>query len=57
MGIRGGGVVLYMNDNLESVELCMGIDEELTESLRLRVKGKEGEGDIVVGVCCLLQAT
>ena len=27
------------------------MDEELTESLRFRVKGKAGEGDIVVGFC------
>jgi len=29
----------------------VGIDEELTESLWVRVKGMAGERDIVVGIC------
>lgn len=50
-GKRGGGVALYINDQRESMELHLGIDEEMTESLRVRVKGKAGEGDIRVGAC------
>lgn len=34
--------------NLES----MGIDEEVTESLWVRIKGKARESDIIVRVCC-----
>ena len=33
------------------MELCLEMDEELTESLWVRIKGKAGTGDIVVGVC------
>ena len=50
-GRRRGSVVLYIKNQLESMELHLGIDEELTESLWVRVKGKAGKGDIVVGVC------
>ena len=40
-GRKGGGVALYINDHLESMELYLGMDEELTKSLWVRVKGKE----------------
>ena len=30
--------------------LCLGMDEELTESLSVRIKGRVGTGDIMVGV-------
>lgn len=46
----GGSVALYINDQLQLMKLHVGMDEELTESLRFRVKGKAG-GDIVVGFC------
>ena len=36
------------------MELHLGIDKELTESLWVRVKGKAGEGDTVVGACYIL---
>lgn len=48
---EGEGVCLYCNDHLESVELHLGVDKELTESLCIRVKGRAGEGDSG----CLLQ--
>jgi len=32
-GRRGGDVALYLKDQLECVELCLGLDEELKESL------------------------
>ena len=48
---RGGSAALLINNQLESMELHLGIDEELTERLWVRVKGKAEEGDIVVGVC------
>ena len=50
-GRRGEGVSLYVSDPLECMELHLGMDEELTESLRVRIKGRAGTGDIIVGVC------
>jgi len=50
-GRRGGSVALCANDQLECVELCLGMDEELTESLWVRIKGRAGTGDIIVRVC------
>ncbi|GAB0209401.1 hypothetical protein GRJ2_003405800 [Grus japonensis] len=50
-GRQGGGVALYINDQLECMELHLGMDEELTESLWVRIKGRAGAGDIIVGVC------
>ncbi|GAB0206600.1 mitochondrial enolase superfamily member 1 [Grus japonensis] len=50
-GRRGGGVTLYVNDQLECMELHLGMEEELTESLWVRIKGSAGTGDIIVGVC------
>ncbi|GAB0178597.1 hypothetical protein GRJ2_000325000 [Grus japonensis] len=50
-GRRGGGVTLYINDQLECMELHLGMDEEPTESLWVRIKGRAGAGDIIVGVC------
>ena len=51
MGGRGGDVVLYINDYLESMEFHLGIDKELTEILWVRVKGKAKEVDTVVRLC------
>ncbi|GAB0181616.1 annexin A13 [Grus japonensis] len=50
-GRRGGGVTLYVNHQLECMELHLGMDEELTESLWVRIKGRTGTGDIITGVC------
>ncbi|GAB0176173.1 calcium-independent phospholipase A2-gamma [Grus japonensis] len=50
-GRRGGGVALYVNDQLECMELHLGMDEEPTESLWVRIKGRAGAGDIIAGVC------
>ena len=33
------------------MELHLGMDEELTKSLRVRIKGRAGTGDIIVEVC------
>jgi len=54
-GKRGGGVALCVNDQLECIQLRSGVDEEPTKSLRVRIKGRAGIGDIIVGG--LLQAT
>ncbi|GAB0182786.1 hypothetical protein GRJ2_000743900 [Grus japonensis] len=50
-GRRGGGIALYTNDQLECMELRLGMDEEPTESLWVRIKGRTGAGDIIAGVC------
>ncbi|GAB0175990.1 hypothetical protein GRJ2_000064200 [Grus japonensis] len=39
-GRRGAGVTLCISDQLECMELHLGIDEELTESLWVRIKGR-----------------
>jgi len=33
------------------MELCLGLDEEPTESLWVKIKSRAGTGDITVGVC------
>ncbi|GAB0175856.1 hypothetical protein GRJ2_000050800 [Grus japonensis] len=50
-GRQGGGIVLYINDHLECMELHLGKDEEPTESLWVRIKGSTGAVDIIVEVC------
>ncbi|GAB0175756.1 hypothetical protein GRJ2_000040800 [Grus japonensis] len=50
-GRQGGGVALYVNEQLECMELHLGMDEEPTESLWVRIKGSAGTGDIIAGVC------
>jgi len=47
---RGGGVALYVREQLECIELCLGVDEERVESLWVRIKGQPHMGDIIVGV-------
>ena len=50
-GRRGGGVAIYVRDRLESMELCLGSGDQLTESLWVRVKGRTAMGDITVEIC------
>jgi len=47
---RGGGVALYMREQLECIELGLGANEERVESLWVRNKGQAHMGDITVGV-------
>jgi len=49
-GRQGVGVTLYVKDQLECTELCLGVDEEPTESLWVKTKGRAGTGDFTVGV-------
>ncbi|GAB0204502.1 hypothetical protein GRJ2_002915800 [Grus japonensis] len=44
-------IALYVDDQLECMELHLGMDEEPTESLWARIKGRAGAGDIIAGVC------
>ena len=50
-GRQGGGIALYVSEQLECMELYLGMDEELKESLWVRITGRAGTGDIIVGVC------
>ncbi|PKU39374.1 rna-directed dna polymerase from mobile element jockey-like [Limosa lapponica baueri] len=50
-GRRGGDVSLYVNDQLGCMKLCLGMDEEPTESLWARIKWRAGTDDITAGVC------
>jgi len=36
------------------MELCLGVDEELSKSLWVRIKGRAETSDIIAGVCCRL---
>ena len=44
-----GGVSLDVREQLECVEICLGMDEEPTESLWVRIKEKTVKGDTVGG--------
>jgi len=48
---RGDRVTLCVKDQLECMELCLGLDGEPTESLWVKIKGRAGTGNITVGVC------
>ncbi|GAB0203861.1 thrombospondin-4 [Grus japonensis] len=48
---EGVGIALYISDQLECMELHLGMDEDPTESLWVRIKGSAGAGDIIAGVC------
>ena len=47
---RGGGVALYVREQLECIELHLGEGDVAVESLWVRIKGQAGMGDTVVGV-------
>lgn len=38
----GGGASLSVSDQLECMDLCLGMDEELTEIFGVRTKGRVG---------------
>lgn len=48
----GGGITFYVNMKLEYMELFLKMGEELTDSLNVRITGRAGTRDIIVGVCC-----
>ncbi|PKU40959.1 hypothetical protein llap_8745 [Limosa lapponica baueri] len=53
-GRRGGGVALYVKEWIECEEISpkpsLGSDEEIVESLWVRIKGRANMRDTVVGV-------
>ena len=42
----GGGVALYVREQVECIELGLGANEEQVESLWVRIKGQAHKGDI-----------
>jgi len=47
---RGGGAALYVGEQLECIELCLGADAEQVETSGVRIKGQPHMGDDIVGV-------
>jgi len=47
---QGGGAPLYVREQLECIELCLGADEERVKSLWVRNKGQPPMGDVMVDV-------
>ena len=45
-GRQGVGVSLHVNDQLEYMELCLGMDQVPTESLWVTSKGRAGPGGL-----------
>ncbi|MFV8201551.1 hypothetical protein ACNQ1D_26440, partial [Enterobacter cloacae complex sp.6700005] len=45
----GGGVALYVREQLECIELHLGESDVAVESLWVRIKRQAGKGDTVVG--------
>lgn len=42
LGRTGRRDTLYINDQLECMEVCLGVDAEPTESFQIRIKGNAG---------------
>lgn len=51
LGRTGWGATLYVREQLDCVELCLGMDEELMENLWVRIKDRTGKDDITVLIC------
>ena len=47
---RRGGVALYVKEQLEHIELCLGVDEEQVKSLWVKTKSQANMGGTAVGV-------
>ena len=47
---RGGGVALYVREQLKCIELHIGVNDEKVEGLWVRIKGWANIGDTAVGV-------
>lgn len=45
------GVAFSVREQLECLELCLGVDERPTETLGMRIKERKDKGDIVEGIC------
>lgn len=42
---------LYVREQLECMELCLGLGEELTENLRVKLTRRAGTVDVILRVC------
>lgn len=42
------GIALYVRDQLEYMKLCLGMNEELTETLLVRIKQMKELGNLIV---------
>lgn len=52
MGRQSEGVVLYVREQLEYMELCVGMGKEPLESLWIRIKGRTGKNvSFIMGAC------
>ncbi|KAJ7425036.1 mitochondrial fission process protein 1 [Pitangus sulphuratus] len=49
-GVHSAGVALYVQQHLECIKLCPGVDDEQVESLWVWIKEQISKGDTVVGV-------
>jgi len=47
---QGGEVALYVREQLECIELCLGVDEEQVESLWVRIKGQAHMAGVIASV-------
>ena len=45
-----GGLALYVREQLECMKLCLGMEEELMESIWVGTNERTGKGDVIVGV-------
>lgn len=52
MGRQREGVALYVREQLEYMELCMGMGKEPMESLWIRIKGRTGKDVSFIVVAC-----
>lgn len=50
-GRHSGGIALLVQQHLKCIEICLGVDDEQAESLRIRIKHQTSKGEIAVGVC------
>lgn len=48
---REGGHILYVREQQECMELCLGMDGEPDGRLCVRISGQTNMADIVAGVC------
>lgn len=49
-GRQGSWTVLYMSEQLESMQICLGANKVQVQSQWVRTKGHANTGDLVVGV-------
>lgn len=48
-GRHSGGIALFVQQHLECIELCLGVDDEQVEGLWAQIKEQVSKGDTAVG--------